>query len=1161
MKKIILGLIVVLSVLLNGCDGEKIVKDINVTIIFDTDGGTDVSDIIIEEGTVIEVPDSPTKEGYTFEGWYTSDDLLAAYDAATAILEDITIYAKWNEEIYSVTFVIDESESIVVENQAFDSVIDLPDSPIKLGYAFVGWASDVEGANIISEPKATGDNLVFYSVWEIKVNTIRFLDYDGTVLIEITEEYGTDLSELVVEDPFREGHLFSGWNNQVNYEIPITMPDNDLTITAAYEIQQYTLSVLDYDGYVRRTETVTFGADLSELGIEDPYRLGYTFTGWDVILPELMPGNYLTITATYEIKLNTIQFLDFDGTVLIEITENYETDLSGFVIEDPIREGYTFTVWNSDIPSTMPADNLTITAGYDINVHTVTYMDGDSILFVIEYVEYQEYVEYYEPIEFEVGYTFDVWLTADTVVDGDQRFYMPDNDVVLQLLTKYADFDIIFIDENGDEYGRTSLQYTASFDDAIYLDASEYPGYSFVEWTGIPETMPINDVTLTPVYEINSYEVVYYIDGIEVDRETVKYNAEFITYVMPLDDHFELSEWFNDSDLTVTYQHAEMPAMNLNLYAERYGIVYTDIGDLHDVSLSDDIVHFEGTVSVIFDKGYFLSDGSNSICIHNPDSSTNVQIGDVVSVEGEYGAYFSMYQIKLLSEESIISSGNIVSQTPSVISIEDLLALNIYDLLVSGSMYTVTGEVVLKDDDSNVYLIDGDNEILVASYSLDSSLLALKEKVGSVVTIDVTYYTYHGMNGLSTIFDGDSGDISVETASTLLTEENLTMLVGLAGLFTIVPEEREYLGIGEHILTVNGINPVTGNRGMYDEESILFSNFNTVTTDEFVEVIETYNSSISTPNSYLATILPLISIITDFDTEYTAGGFTLVLTKVNDEQYVLTITGTVLSEEITFKVVVDDVALIDEYTYTIRFTTSIATWYYEINRDIFGVTSMMEIIEFLGDSYGIVYLNYYSFENGDLQGYNFKDELGITRIMYFEVTNEYSSIYYLNDDTGTEKYMSYNSLGEIVFEYENYMPTIPFVGTEKSRWFLNQFTGIESIQYNDGLFIKDYTFNTDQYNITESDTFEIEAKNYISYEYNDVTLESTKVLSEAWVLRNDTTWGEAGLFSYELFMIPTFTYDVESTLTDLITNFTGLEIISILGTDIVKDDVLAYIVD
>ena len=66
------------------------------TVTFDSDGGTEVVQQIVVYGGVATEPTAPTKEGYTFGGWYSGETV---YDFATAVKADLTLTAHWTEEV------------------------------------------------------------------------------------------------------------------------------------------------------------------------------------------------------------------------------------------------------------------------------------------------------------------------------------------------------------------------------------------------------------------------------------------------------------------------------------------------------------------------------------------------------------------------------------------------------------------------------------------------------------------------------------------------------------------------------------------------------------------------------------------------------------------------------------------------------------------------------------------------------------------------------------------------------------------------------------------------------------------------------------------------------------------------------------------------------
>ncbi|XMB73087.1 hypothetical protein RJI07_04030 [Mycoplasmatota bacterium WC30] len=386
----------------------------------------------------------------------------------------------------------------------------------------------------------------------------------------------------------------------------------------------------------------------------------------------------------------------------------------------------------------------------------------------------------------------------------------------------------------------------------------------------------------------------------------------------------------------------------------------------------------------------------------------------------------------------------------------------------------------------------------------------------------------------------------------------LSMIAGLANLFTVTPDEIILNEIGEINSTISQIDSLTGNGYMNDEDIITSSTFNTLTAPEYLEIVDTYNSSLSTMNSYLAIAVPMLANITEYETEYSIGGFIFSMSKPNDDQYQISISGTILMQPIQISIIVDELSLLDNFMYSIEFTTDIATWYYEIVRDLTGVQSIAEVIEFLGDNLGVVYANVFFIDGNNLNGIIFKDEISVTRRMYFEFNETTKGIYYLNDDTGTEKYISLNTNGDLVFEYENYQPNIPLVGSEKVRYSLDQFSGIDSIEFNDGFFSNSFNVNG-TIDITESSTFNIEAKEYVVYLYDDVNQVYSDEIAGNWFLRIEGDYESDfdSFFEFEDFMTPLFNYDVEQHIINIENNKDSITIFGINAITITKEEILA----
>ncbi len=126
------------------------------------------------------------------------------------------------------------------------------------------------------------------------------------------------------------------------------------------------------DGEEYQRDSVAVTADIT--AIDAPTREGYTFSGWSEI-PATMPDNDVTVTGSFTINTHNIIYV-VDGTEYQKV-ENVAFGTTLAAIDAPTREGYTFSGW-SEIPATMPDNDVTVTGSFIVNKYAVIYMvDGE----------------------------------------------------------------------------------------------------------------------------------------------------------------------------------------------------------------------------------------------------------------------------------------------------------------------------------------------------------------------------------------------------------------------------------------------------------------------------------------------------------------------------------------------------------------------------------------------------------------------------------------------------------------------------------------------------------------------------------------------------------------------------------------------------------------
>ena len=288
----------------------------------------------------------PAKEGYTFAGWFNGEQLVTTIDSNT--LENISLTAKWTVNSYKITFDVDGN--LTEKTFKYGESVTAIENPTKVGHTFTGWSKE------LPETMPAND-ITVEATWTVNSYKITF-DVDGN-LTEKTFKYGESVT--AIENPTKVGYTFAGWSK----ELPVKMPANDLYVSATWTVNSYKIT-FDVDGNLTE-KTFKYGESVT--AIENPTKVGHTFTGWSKELPETMPANDITVEATWTVNSYKITF-DVDGN-LTEKTFKYGESVTA--IENPTKVGYTFAGWSPVLPETMPAEDLTVKATWTVNSYDITY--------------------------------------------------------------------------------------------------------------------------------------------------------------------------------------------------------------------------------------------------------------------------------------------------------------------------------------------------------------------------------------------------------------------------------------------------------------------------------------------------------------------------------------------------------------------------------------------------------------------------------------------------------------------------------------------------------------------------------------------------------------------------------------------------------------------
>ena len=328
----------------------------------------------------------------------------------------------------------------------------------------------------------------------------------------------------VPTDTKKDGYTFVGWSPKVDARVP----DHDVTYTATYTVNQYTIT-FDTDGG-SGIAPLTQDYNSAVTAPADPTKTGYTFAGWDREIPSTMPAEDITVRALWTINQYTITFDTDGGSGIAPLTQDYNSAVTAPA--DPTKTGYTFAGWDREIPATMPAEDITVKALWTINQYMVTFIAEDVIVSE-QLLDYGSQIIIPDAPEKE-GYTFSSWGDVDETV--------PDHDVTYTATYNVNYYKLTYVLD-----GEVYAEFDVAFGETIVpLEVEPEEGRTFQGWVDVPETMPSHDVTIygsSIVTSVNSSAIsgsdkvsVYSLNGVlikkDVDFKTLRDVLESGIYIV-----------------------------------------------------------------------------------------------------------------------------------------------------------------------------------------------------------------------------------------------------------------------------------------------------------------------------------------------------------------------------------------------------------------------------------------------------------------------------------------------------------------------------------------------------------------------------------------------------------------------------------------------------
>ncbi len=472
-------------------------------------GSTD-SVVCTYDSTYPALP-QPTRVGYTFSGWKTSNGTEIKEGDRVTILSNQTLYDHWTANEYTVTLDPNggtcESTSVPV---TFHSEFGILPTPTKEGCYFAGWFMEngyqVRPDSVMTQP----NNITLKAKYVEKPVVVSFDTGDDSVAVIKNKPYGT------LPTPIKRGHSFNGWKlentgTRVTSQTIVSTDQNHL-LRAEFTAKNYNVT---YNG-LGTTSNVTYGKNFGTLA--DYNKNGKVFCGWYTT-----SGDRITENSSYIYDSNITLYPRF-----IDIpSENYTAVfVANGEIVDTVTYDSTFQITPPQVPQiegydgvwedyTLTNEPIVIQAVYTAKTYTVTFNYGSNT--TTENIKFGNHITVpdFEKIE---GTTFTGW-------DREIPNTMPNENLIFRAILVGEQYVAAFIANGEYVYG------------SVYDESSQtiaVPGVTHLAgYTGSWEdyTLQNGGISVLARYTPEVYQAKFYCDNILT--ESVTYTVETYDFQEP----------------------------------------------------------------------------------------------------------------------------------------------------------------------------------------------------------------------------------------------------------------------------------------------------------------------------------------------------------------------------------------------------------------------------------------------------------------------------------------------------------------------------------------------------------------------------------------------------------------------------------------------------
>lgn len=570
-------------------------------ITLDPNGGiiTGDNNFNVEYGASFNIEATVSREGYTFEGWYDSSNVMYANSDGLGMTSwdqtaNTTLYAHWAIKSYEIQINNDgtitwlgptglSSEQCTIPYGTSLEAINLvpmfkeSEQGFKEGHIFDHFKYNNETVNWTKIPDfgENGAVITIIPVWVKEQHIIYFNTLCEITVKELVKDFGT---EIVLPSLTRRGYTFKGWFSDAysGYQIrwtrmpdltPSTQNNGSTMIYARWDANQYTVSYYPNGGegtMSPTSHTVDISKNLSPNAFT---KNGYKFIGWatspngsvnwtdaqSVLNLSYQQGDGVKLYAVWEVEVYKINYV-YNGAGHVSNPTTYTIESDTIVLRDPLgtpKTGYKY-VWNKSVITKGSTGDLTISSVVTPIVYRVIYSNvaGPGYPSIPWYdIEYDQEFTFYQAFEPEEGYVLDCWTLVNNQTNVKTNLGSGETCTIKNLTT--IDGESFTLTAEYKEETCVAEGTLITLADGTQKAVEQLTGDEMLLvwnlYTGTFDVAPILFIDSDPA---NMYEVInlYFSDGtsVKVIYEHAFWDIDLNQYVFLRNDAAQyIGHWFN----------------------------------------------------------------------------------------------------------------------------------------------------------------------------------------------------------------------------------------------------------------------------------------------------------------------------------------------------------------------------------------------------------------------------------------------------------------------------------------------------------------------------------------------------------------------------------------------------------------------------------------